>query len=121
MKRGDIVTRVRGNLRAVRWKGRRDVYILRNMYTPPVEGNFIHESGHAITPSVVEDYNAYMGFVDKSDRMLNSYGIARRTWKWTKKLLFHLTDMTIFNAFHIYKSCGGKMTPKNFREDLVRD
>jgi hypothetical protein len=29
-----------------------------------------------------------MGFVDKSDRMVNSYGTARRIWKWTKKLFF---------------------------------
>ena len=63
--------------------------------------------------------HAYMGFVDKSDRMVNSYGIARRTWKWTKKLFFHLTDMTILNTFLIHKSCGGKMTHKNFRENLV--
>src|SRR5215469_12888690 len=67
MKRGDIVTRVRGKLRAVRWKDRRDVYILTNMHAPPVEGNFTDDSGHAIKPRVVEDYNAYMGFVDKSD------------------------------------------------------
>jgi hypothetical protein len=44
---------------------------------------------------VEEDYNACMGFVDKSDRMVNSYDIARRTWKWTKKLFFHLLDMNI--------------------------
>jgi len=62
-----------------------------------------------------------MGFVDQSDRMVNSYGIAHRTWKWTKKLFFHLTDMTILNAFLIHKSCGGKMTRKNFREILVRE
>jgi hypothetical protein len=29
-----------------------------------------------------------MVVVDKSDRMVNSYGIGRRTWKWTKKLFF---------------------------------
>jgi hypothetical protein len=55
------------------------------MHAPPVEGNFTDESGQAIKPRVAEDYNAYMGFVDKSDRMVNSYGIAHRTWKWTKK------------------------------------
>jgi hypothetical protein len=33
------------------------------MHAPPVEGNFTN----AIKPRVVEDYNAYMGFVDKSD------------------------------------------------------
>ena len=121
MKRGDIATRVRGTLRAIRWKDRRDVYILTNMHAPPVEGNFTQESGQAIRPRVVEDYSAYMGFVDKSDRMVTSYGIARRTWKWTKKLFFHLTDMTILNAFLIHKSCGGKMTHKVFRETLVRE
>ena len=115
------MTRVSGTLRAVRWKDRQDVYNLINMHAPPGERNFTQESGQAIKPHVVEDYNAYMGFVDKSDRMVSSYGIAHRTWKWTKKLFFHLTDMTILNAFLIHKSCGGKMTHKKFREILVRE
>jgi hypothetical protein len=50
--------------------------------------------------------------VDTSDRMVNSYGIARRTWKWTKKLFFHLLDTAILNAYLLHKSCGGKMTHK---------
>jgi hypothetical protein len=53
------------------------------MHTPPLNGNFRDEAGHTVKSHVVEDYNAHMGFVDKSDRMVNSYGIARRTWKWT--------------------------------------
>jgi hypothetical protein len=76
--------------------------------------------GQAIKPRVVEDYNAHMVFEEKSDRMVNSYGTARRTWMWTKKLFFHLTDMTILNAFLIHNSCGGKMTHKKFHEILVR-
>jgi hypothetical protein len=55
------------------------------MHTPPVEGNFCDESGRTVKPSVIADYNAHMGYVDKSDRMVNSYGITR-TLKWTKKL-----------------------------------
>jgi len=42
------------------------------MHTPPVEGNFCDESGHAVKPRVIEDYNAHVGYVDKSDRMVNS-------------------------------------------------
>jgi hypothetical protein len=91
------------------------------MHAPPFEGHFTNESGQAIKPRVVEDHNAHMGFVDKSDRMLNSYGIAHRTWKWTKKLFLHLTDMTILNALLIHKSCGSKMTHKKFREILVHE
>jgi len=118
-KKGDIITRVRGNQSIVRWKDKRDVYVLTNMHTPPVEGNFCDESGHAVKPPVIEDYSAQLGYVDKSDRMVNSYGIARRTWKWTKKLFFHLTDMAILNAFLLHKTCGGKMTHKKVREVLV--
>jgi hypothetical protein len=39
------------------------------MHTPPLNGNFRDEAGHAVRPHVVEDYNAHMGFVDKSDSM----------------------------------------------------
>ena len=56
-----------------------------------------------------------------SQTMVNSYGIAHRTWKWTKKLFFHLTDVTILNSFLIHKSSGGKMTHKSFWAVLVRD
>jgi hypothetical protein len=62
---------------------------MKNFYKMwPLEGNFTQESGQAIRLCVIEEYNAYMGFVDKSDRMVNSYGIARKTWNWTKKLFF---------------------------------
>jgi hypothetical protein len=88
------------------WKDRWDVYVLMNMHAPPVEGNFKDESGHAVKPHVIEGYSANIGFVDTSYRMVSSYGIAWRTWNWTKKLFFHLTDMTILNAFLIRKSCG---------------
>jgi hypothetical protein len=88
IKSGDIATQVRGTLRAVHWKDKQDVYLLTNMHAPPIEGNFTYESGQAIKPHVAEDYIAYMGFVDRSDRIVNSYGITRMTWKWTKKNCF---------------------------------
>jgi len=32
------------------------------------------------------DYNHHMDYVEKSDRMANSYSISFSTFKWTKKL-----------------------------------
>jgi hypothetical protein len=121
LKKGDIVTRVKGNLRVVCSKDKHDVYVLTNMHSSPVDGNFRDESGHDVKPHVIEDYNAHVDFVDKSDRMVNSYGSACRIWKWTKKLFFHFLDMTILNAYLLHKSCGWKMTHKNFHEILVQD
>lgn len=121
LKRGDIVCRVRNSLSFVRWKDKRDVYLLTNMHSPPVEGNFVDEYGNAIRPKVIEDYNTHMGYVDNANRMANSYTIARKTWKWSKKLFFHLTDIAILNAHLLHKSVGGKMTHKKFREVLVQN
>jgi hypothetical protein len=52
--------------------------------------------------------------------MATSYGMCRRTWKWTKKLFFHLTDLVIVSAMIVHWSCGGIMTHKKFREQLIK-
>jgi hypothetical protein len=103
LKKGDIVTGVKGHLTVVRWKEKHDVYILMNMHPPPVDGNFRNQSGPAVEPHVIGDYNAHMGFVYKPDRMVKSYGVAQRTWKLENKLFFQLLDMTILNAYLLHK------------------
>jgi hypothetical protein len=61
-----------------------------------------------------------MGYVDKGERMANSYTINGRTWKWTKKLFFHLFDLTILNAHILFSSLGGKkISHRNFRNTLL--
>ena len=64
LTKGDIRVRTRGNLTALTWKDRRDVYMLRNMDLPPAEGNFCDDSKRAVNPQIVARYN-----VDISDRM----------------------------------------------------
>ena len=59
-------------------------------------------------PQIVVNFSHQMGYVDKGDRMANSYSISRRTFKWTKKLFFHLLDVTILNSYILHSSCGGK-------------
>jgi hypothetical protein len=77
-EKGDLVTHVRGNLRAVCWKNRCDVYFLTKVYAAPVEGSFTDESAHLVKSCVTEEYHAYRGFVDKSDRMVNISEFLRR-------------------------------------------
>ncbi|KAG8237697.1 hypothetical protein J437_LFUL016262 [Ladona fulva] len=62
-----------------------------------------------------------MDFVDKGDRMANSYSISRRTWKWTKKVFFHLMDVTVLNSFILSKSLGNEISHRMFRLKMVRD
>jgi hypothetical protein len=118
MKKGVIVSKVTGTLRAVCWKDKWEVYVLSNMHIPPVEDNFKTE-GKAVKPVTIEDYNTHVGYVDLSDQMANSYSICRRTWQWTKKIFFHLLDLTILNANILNKSCGSRVTHLKFSEHLV--
>ena len=66
------------------------------------------------------DYNRHMRYVDKGDRMAISYSINRRTWEWTKKLFFHLFDLTILNSHILFSSLGcKKISHRDFRNTLL--
>ncbi len=45
------------------------------------------------------DYNYGMKAVDLRDKILKSYELNRRTLLWTTKLVFHLTNMAMMNAY----------------------
>jgi hypothetical protein len=100
--RGDLLVRTRGDLTTILWRDKRNVHILTNIHDAPVEGNFCDTNRKGIKPQIVADYNRHMGYVDKGDRMANSYSINRRTWKLTKKLFFHLFDLAILNSYNLF-------------------
>jgi hypothetical protein len=92
------------------------------MHNPPAtEGNFCDEHGNALKPQIVQDYNQHMDYTDKGDSLTNSFSIQQQTWKWTKKLLFHLLNMIIMNSFLLPTPCGTKTKHSNFRLALVQN
>ena len=52
---------------------------------------------------MIEQYNTYMGGVDKADQLLSYYGFNHRAIKWWKRTLFHLLDLAIVNSYILYK------------------
>jgi hypothetical protein len=95
--------------------------MLMNMPQTPVQDNFYDEHGNTLKPAIIQDYNQHMEYVDKSDCMTNTYSISRHTWKWTKKLFFHLLDLTVLNIYILLISCGTKMTHRDYRLSMIRD
>ena len=53
-------------------------------------------------PVVVEQYNQFMGGVDRSDQLLSYYGFADRTVKWWRRAVFYLLDMAVVNAYVLH-------------------
>jgi hypothetical protein len=64
---------------AMVWKDKRDINLLTNMHHPPATGNFCDEHGNILKPSIIQDYNRHMGYVDKNDHMTNTFFISRQT------------------------------------------
>ena len=120
LKRGDVKVRTRGDLTAILWRYRKDVHMLTNIHAAPAEGNFRNEGGKAVTPHIVADYKHHMRCLRKGKWKANNYTISRPTWKWTKKLFFHLLDLAILNSYILLSSCGGKqISHRRFRIALI--
>ena len=48
-------------------------------------------------PTVVVEYNKYMGWVDQADQMLSYYGFSHRKVKWWLWAFFHLFNVSVLN------------------------
>lgn len=63
--------------------------------------NFEYEK---VKPSMIDDYNKYMGGVDESDKMLYVYLDERRTLKYWKKVVFNIFGRMVLNSYILYVS-----------------
>ncbi|XP_064597857.1 piggyBac transposable element-derived protein 2-like [Liolophura sinensis] len=51
-------------------------------------------------PALIKAYNKCMGGVDKCDMMLSLYRIKMKSRKWYRRLIFHMVDLALSNAWH---------------------
>lgn len=74
-------------------------------------------------PHIVEEYNAFMGGVDKSNMLCSLYPIDFRSKKWYTRIFFRILDLAASNAWLLFK----KMHPDvafglyNFKLELAVD
>ena len=54
-------------------------------------------------PPVIMEYNKHMGGVDLMDGLIGRYRIRTKTNKYTTRTFFHLLDVTLVNAYLLYK------------------
>jgi hypothetical protein len=74
-------------------------------------------------PESVLIYNKKMGGVDDVDKVLKPNQSIPKSFKWYKKVYFHLFDHTVYNSFIAYKLLhpGSKHRFKVFLETLVKE
>lgn len=54
-------------------------------------------------PKAIQDYNRNIKGVDQSDQLIGSYSVLWKVKKYWKVLFFHLIDVSIVNAFVLWK------------------
>lgn len=108
-----------GKMMFVKWVDKRDVLFLTTVHQ--LEYTEVKRRGKSVlVPGLVQDYNLFMGGVDRVDQMLSAYPLERKRQKvWYKKEFRHLINMCIYNAHAIHVKCNGNMTSLEFREALV--
>lgn len=112
-------TEAQGKMMVLKWADKRNVHLLSTKHELHYK-EVVRKGNPVLVPGVVDDYNIFMGGVDKVDQMLSAYPLERKRQKiWYKKEFKHLVNMTIFNSLALHHKEGGQMTNLEFREALV--
>lgn len=115
---------------ALKWADKRQVSMLStvhddSMVTKTWRTRHVQGGREEIRkPSMIEEYNKYMGGVDKSDQLLSYYGFPHRTVKWWRRAFFHLLDLAIVNGYIMYTEIphtGQQLTHEQFRIQLAKE
>lgn len=70
-------------------------------------------------PNLIKKYNDNMGGVDRADQNMGLYRTSIRGKKWYFPLISHCLDMSVQNAWHIYRNSGGKLDGLAFRRHIA--
>ena len=108
LKRGEVTSFQDGVITGIKWMDKRIVAVLSTIHgtsMSSVSRRNRQAPGGVETvqkPTMIMEYNAYMGGVDKADQLVTYYGFSHHSKKWWKRIFFHLLDTTLVNAYLLY-------------------
>lgn len=72
-------------------------------------------------PETIKIYSHLMKGVDIANQLISYYELRHRTYKWWKRILYHLFDISIVNSFIIYKKVtnDNNMLQKRYRIEIL--
>lgn len=106
MARFECIYRRNGDLLIVKYYDKRAVHMISTIREAEVSvlNKVDRQTNNLVMkPHCVVDYCRLMGGVDLSDQIHQYYTCLRKTAKWYKKLFFHLLNLTVINAYLLYK------------------
>ena len=112
-------------LLAIKYADKKPVYVLTTVYDHSVNQVQAREKGQGVIqvdkPVAITEYNRNMGGVDKTDAIIQTYKSARKSMKWTKKLVFYILQHATLNAHYLHLLNGGSQTYMQFMLDALKE
>ncbi|XP_046666760.1 piggyBac transposable element-derived protein 4-like [Homalodisca vitripennis] len=125
LKRGDMDHRTSCNgITFFKWRDTKSVFLASNYHGSEmtlVDRKDDKGKTHKITaPTVIKDYNQFMGGVDHADQLRASYGVHRRSKKWWQRIFWGILDIAFVNSFVVYCRISGEKPPLlDFRRNVA--
>ena len=126
-EKGECVFRRNGPLLCFAWKekkkAKKNVLMLTTIHEAVlVETGKTDMLGNKVEkPEAVYYYCGRMGGVDLSDQLLNYYSFLQKSTKWSRKLLIHMFNLLLLNAYILNKHYGcKKLTHDEYRDRIVK-
>ena len=129
LNRGESKTMRRGKVTASSWKDNKVVTVMSTTSQPSATGTVLRrqKDGTRISvpcPEAITTYNQNMGGVDRGDQLRGYYNCKVKSRKFYKYIFYFLLDVSITNAFILYKYFHSSPTfnsIKKFRLQLARE
>lgn len=128
LKRGACDWRVSlDGLVCLKWMDNRPVYFLSN-YLDPSKMETVNRKQkdgniqQIACPELVKKYNDEMGHVDKMDMLKSLYEVDRKSKKWWHRIFFYFLDLSVVNAFILFKQrtdSNAQLNLKQFRMSVA--
>ena len=119
LSKGEITTYSDLPITGIKWMDKRPVSLLSTIHDDSVtrRSRFSSRGIEMVQkPVMIQEYNKYMGGVDKADQLVTYYGFPHTSKKWWKRVFFHLLDTTIVNAYIMYNQGHQHLTLKKIAQ-----
>ena len=110
----------KGKVTASAWMDNKVVSVLSTNTQPSAKGSVVRKQkdGTRISvpcPEAIIVYNSHMGGVDRGDQLRGYYNCRTRSRKFYKYIFYFLFDVSITNAFILYKHYHATVKYKNLK------
>ena len=121
LPKGEHRFRRHENMLAVRFNDKKEICFLSTIHRANVINTRKRDRyGNVVRKlQLVDDYNKYMGGVDRNDEMIGTYSCMRKKYEVDKKSGFPFIEEGLLNAHILYEKEGGRKPLLRFKLECI--